>query len=80
MFQLGKVATRDIARVDALTGAIEGRVMGETYIVSPRIVTTQAKIPAAFVKRMELVGWYYTSSRLYALTYRSGLEAANVKF
>jgi len=37
-----------------LTGAIEGRVSGEIYRVSPRIRITQAKIPAEFVKRMEL--------------------------
>ena len=66
--------------VDAFTGAIEGRVQGETYMVSPRIRIAQPKIPAAFVKRMGLVGWYYTGSRLYALTYKSGLEAGALNF
>ncbi len=37
----------------ALTGAIEGKIKGETYMVSPRIRIAQPKIPAAFVKRME---------------------------
>jgi hypothetical protein len=43
-----------MARVVPFTGAIKGRVRGETYMVSPRIRTTQAKIAAAFVNRMEL--------------------------
>jgi len=39
--------------VDAFTGAIEGRVQGETYMVSPRIRIAQPKIPATFVKSMD---------------------------
>ena len=37
----------------AITGAIEGKTKGETYMVSPRIRIAQPKIPAAFVKCME---------------------------
>ena len=41
-------------RVVPLTGAIEGRVKGERYMVNPRSKTAQARIPAACVKRMEV--------------------------
>ena len=45
---------RDMVRVVPLTGTIEGRAKGERYMLNPRSSTAQARIPAAFVKRMEM--------------------------
>ncbi len=54
VFQLGLFPTSDMVCVVPLTGGIEGKAKGETYRVNPKIRTRQTKIPAAFVKRMDL--------------------------